>query len=93
MKGGSIKVSDDYLRQKTLLTLGETGRLEDILREFHREAHNRHGVERLNVARVGDIVVREVNFPFEVREVDGKEWIEDIHGLAGGVGGRRHINM
>jgi hypothetical protein len=76
-----------------LLTLRETDKLQDVLREFHREAHNIHGVERLNVARVGDIVVREVNFSFEVREVDGKEWIEDIRGVAGGVGGRRHINM
>lgn len=68
-------------------------RIEELIHDFHKEARNRYGVERLNIARAGDIEVKEVNYPFEIREKDGSEWIEDIRNRPGGVGGKRHINM
>jgi hypothetical protein len=48
------------------------------LPDFHREARNKHNVERLNVARVGDIAVYEVDGPFEVHENDGAERVVDV---------------
>lgn len=68
-------------------------RIEELIHDFHKEARNRYGVERLNIARAGDIEVREVDYPFEIREKDGSEWIENITHRPGGVGGKRHINM
>ena len=62
------------------------GKLEEIVKDFHREANSRFQVSRLVVARVRDLQVHEVNFPFEVREEEGKEKIVD-------VSGRRSINM
>jgi hypothetical protein len=63
-----------------------TDKLEEILLEFRKEANSRFQVSRLVVARVRDLEVHEVNFPFEVRESDGKERIVV-------VSGRRTINM
>ena len=66
-----------------------TDKLENNLQEFHKEAHRRYNVERLVVARVGDIVVREVSGPFEIRENDGCERIERV----GDVGHRRIVHL
>lgn len=54
------------------------GKIEDVLREFHREARIKFGVANLNLARVRDLEVYVVDFPFEVRRVDGKERIVDV---------------
>ncbi|KAK5175146.1 uncharacterized protein LTR77_000283 [Saxophila tyrrhenica] len=52
-------------------------RLEEILKDFHREARQKFNVERIMCARVGDLAVQEVVGPFEVREKNGAEWIVD----------------
>lgn len=63
-----------------------TDRLEEMLKDFHREAHAKFGVERIVTARVGDLVVQEVSVPFEVRETEGSERVVD-------VGRRREVRM
>lgn len=52
--------------------------LEEIVRDFHREAHVKHGVERIVCARVGDLIVQEINWPFEIRETEGSERVVDV---------------
>ena len=52
--------------------------LEDMLRDFHREAHMKFGVERIVTSRVGNLVVEEVREPFEVRDTDGMEKVFDV---------------
>ena len=48
------------------------------MRDFHKEANNRFNVERIVVARVGDIFVQEVSWPFEVRQNEGREWVANV---------------
>ena len=60
-----------------------TERLEELLRDFHHEAHTRHNVERIVCARVGDLVVREASRPFEVVENDGAERMETVQPMHG----------
>ena len=54
-------------------------RLEDIMKDFHKEAHIKFNVERLVTARVGDLEVEEIGgVPFEVREIEGSEKVVDV---------------
>ncbi|KAK3706606.1 hypothetical protein LTR37_012615 [Vermiconidia calcicola] len=53
-------------------------KLEEHLKNFHREAHAKFDIERIVCARVGDLVVHEVDGPFEVHENDGAERIMDL---------------
>ena len=48
------------------------------MKDFHREAHIRHNVERIVTPRVSDFSVQEVSVPFEVRENDGSERVVDV---------------
>ena len=53
-------------------------KLEEHLKNFHREAHAKFDIERIVCARVGDLVVHEVDGPFEVHENDGADRVVDL---------------
>ena len=54
-------------------------RVEEILEDFHRECRVGYHMERMRTPRADDLVVREVNEPFEIKEHDGKERIEHVN--------------
>lgn len=46
--------------------------------QFHVEAKAKYGIDRIITARVHDLFVEEVCFPFEIREMEGMERIFDV---------------
>jgi len=56
----------------------QADKLEDIMTQFHWEAHAKFGIDRVVTSRVGDLFVEEVTRPFEVRECDGSEAVVDV---------------
>lgn len=50
------------------------------MEDFHRECRVGYHLERIRTPKPDDLVVREVDEPFEVKEHDGKEKIEHVKG-------------
>lgn len=62
-------------------TNGWTERIEEILQDFHRECRVGYNMQRIVTPGAGDLVVEEVNEPFEVKENDGRERIVHVNHL------------
>lgn len=82
----SLPTYSSFILQRADSVLPE--RLEEILKDFHKECHVGFGIESIMTARTGDLSVMEMSQPFEVKETEGAERVVETQGR-----GRRNINL
>ena len=56
-------------------------RIEEILQDFHRECRVGYHFDRITAPRADDLVVPDVDEPFEVKADNGRERIEHVNHL------------